>query len=211
MYKSRELWVRFESVLAQRAPDFLTAFLPPATPREIEDAEAELDLVFPGELRAAYLRHNGSSRDGQFPSFFLPCYSNWFSLSELKDQWELNREIALANWPDDCESLPDDERNQGKVRADVWNIGRIPVGRFTGSHHLFVDLLPGATGSVGQLVKDVDMSGDCTDDSVVAISFDAYLALFTDRVEQGLITYAPGQSWVNQRGQGIFDWATLSG
>jgi cell wall assembly regulator SMI1 len=211
MKTSDKLWEHFESVLAQRAPELLAALLPPATANEIEATEAELSFKFPSDLRAAYLRHNGSSPDDSYPGFFVKGRTHWFSLSEMKDYWAASRQLALEIWPDNCDSAPEAGKNQHKVRGDAWNVGRIPVAKVNGSDHFFVDLLPGATGTVGQLVRDMEMWGDCTDESVVATSFDAYVALFTERLEQGLISYDPVKTWVNQRGQEIGDWATLSG
>jgi cell wall assembly regulator SMI1 len=204
MKKSDDVWAHFESALGQYAPALLAALLPPATLEEIEDAEAELNLKFPNELLLAYQRHNGSSTDRTPLGFFLKGNSPWFSLSEMRDYWRTVRAIALEVWPDDCDSLPEAEENQGKVRADAWNVGRIPIAKVNGNDHIFIDLLPGATGTVGQLVRDMEMWGDCTDESVVATSFDAYLALFTARLEQGLIR-CTGKTWVNQRGEEIGD------
>jgi cell wall assembly regulator SMI1 len=211
MYDSQLLWDRFESVLVKRAPTLLSTLFAPASIDEIENTEAELKLKFPRDLRVAYLRHNGSSGDPQLPGFFVGHIAEWLSLSEMKAYWRIARDISLEAWPENCDSPADAEMNQGKVRRDVWNAGRIPVGRVHGNDHFFVDLLPGATGTVGQLVRDADMWGECTDESVVATSFDAYLTLFADRLEQGLIAYVPGKSWVNKEGKTFSDWRNLSG
>ena len=211
MCRSQMLWDNFEAVLVQRAPELLSTWFAPASLDEIEDAEAELNLKFPRDLWLAYLRHNGSSGDPQLPGLFVGHIAEWLSLSDMKAYWRIAREISLEAWPDNCDSPADADMNQGKVRRDVWNRGRIPVGRVHENDHFFIDLLPGASGAVGQLVRDPEMWGDCTDESVVATSFDAYLTLFADRLEQGLNAYVPGQAWVNRHGKTFSNWLNLSG
>ena len=208
MHSSEVVWDRFETTLSKKAPALLATLLLPATLDELHDAEEELDLIFPDELRYAYLRHNGSIRHAR-PCFFLPECSNIHSLAEVKEYWGSSREFALINWVDECDSSPDSEFNQGKVRADVWNTARIPIGHSSGATHIFMDLLPGTIGTVGQLVKDSDFMGEFTDASVFVSGLNEYLTLFTDRLEQGLIVCSPQNYWLNERGQEGFDWATL--
>ena len=208
MEASKAVWDRLELTLEQTAPAVLSTFLKPASLDEILDAEEELDLIFPAELRCAYLRHNGSIRDAN-PLFFLPGRSNLHTLAELKERWGFNREFALINWEDECDSTLDSEFNQGKVRVDVWNPARIPIGHSSGAAHILMDLLPAVQGTIGQLVEDQEFIGCITDASVFASGLNEYLTLFTDRLEQGLIVCSPQNYWLNQRGQASFDWATL--
>ena len=116
----------------------MSTWFAPASLDEIEDAEAELNLKFPRDLWLAYLRHNGSSGDPQLPGLFVGHIAEWLSLSDMKAYWRIAREISLEAWPDNCDSPADAEMNQGKVRRDVWNRGRIPVGRVHANDHFLL-------------------------------------------------------------------------
>lgn len=206
------LWDRLEYSLGQQVPALFSALRPPATCSDIAAAEDEIGVRFPAELRAAYLRHDGTATDlvGIIPCFFAGVNGHWYSLDQVVARWNAKRamfEEALIESP---AFVAVSEVNDLKVRYDFWNPKRIPIAEMAGRTYLFVDLWPGDTGDYGQMVWD-DGIGDSLEDCVLSSSFNEYLTLFANRLEQGLVAYEPGKSWVNQRGETIADWSDLSG
>jgi cell wall assembly regulator SMI1 len=58
-----DTWDRFERVLDKYAPELLASFRPAATIEQVRVAEEAMEVEFHAELRAAYLRHDGSQPD----------------------------------------------------------------------------------------------------------------------------------------------------
>jgi cell wall assembly regulator SMI1 len=205
-------WERLEVLLSQHAPTLFGALKPPAATSEIEAVEVEIGVRFPDELRAAYLRHNGIAKGvvHEGPSFFVGVSADWLNLADVLDRWRMKRR-SYEEWTLESPAFAAvSEVNELKIRYEFWNSKRIPIGQISGGPLLVVDLWPGDSGVCGQLITD-DGLGDFSDECVVYTSLNEYLTLFADRLEQGLIAYVPGKSWVNQRGETIADWCDLSG
>lgn len=61
-----------EQLHEQLAKHFQPFLNPPATEVAIQQAEKQMGIVFPDDLRALYLTHNGEMEEG--PGLFLDCH-----------------------------------------------------------------------------------------------------------------------------------------
>lgn len=89
---------------------------------------------------------------------------------------------------------------------------RIADRLYWSDRELLVDVEPGPTGKRGQLVQFAYEAAGLEDSCVIAPSFDDYLLLFVERLEQDAIAFETGKSWVNTKtDEVIWDWVTLEG
>ena len=211
------MWDRLHASLLLKANSLLDALNPPATEQEIKAAETALSMTLPESYRAAYLVHDGC-RDVDLagnpsPSFFVGIGARWNSLSSLIRATEIRRSIS-QNARDDWATRPGFKVSSAglKIRQDWWNTRALPIGSTWSDHELLLDLEPGPEGETGQLVQFSYESSGLEDECVFAPSFDSYLLLFIERLEEGSIALETGKSWVNTRtGEVVWDWTTLDG
>jgi cell wall assembly regulator SMI1 len=186
-----ELWDRIDAVLKKHAPLVYATLRPPATENQIAEAETLLELKFPEEIRAAYLRHDGQVEGSDWvvppgcPTsiFHWPCA--WCNLEQLKAIWSLNyrtRWQTRANHPDQYPEY-DPSWDELEIRPVRWDRKRIPIGISPGSWVAYVDLNPAPRGLVGQIIRDDDMD----DAYLLAPSLNAYLSALVDALESGEI------------------------
>jgi cell wall assembly regulator SMI1 len=196
-------FLRMKAVLAQKQPELVKQFRPPASRDQIAKAEQALGLAFPGGLVQMYLAHDGC---GEELHIFLP-FNRWCSLEEMIAKWEFKKEIAesLAASGDFQEAPPEDELAGARVMPVSWSPGWIPVGVSNTATTVFVDLSPAPRGMIGQLIVDGGMGEGVVD----ASSLDEYFCRIARLMTQGLI-FQQGIWCLVADGEAVLDWYNLA-
>ena len=164
--------------LDEQLPSLRAALNPPADDAAIDSAQADCETVFPPDLRALYRFADGENGDiGLF--FGLP----FLSLARLVDEWrswiDVERESPILNDNSDgfFESMP-----PKAIQLRYTNRRWIPIAHDHGGNHLGVDLSPGPTGRVGQVIN---FGADEDAKFVIAPSLAAFLNWYADSLEAG--------------------------
>lgn len=113
-----ELWDRIEGWLRTHAPAIAAGLNPPASAGEVSATEQFLGVTFPQDVRRAYLRHNGQSRDS--PGMLEGW--EWLSLERIRDEWKVWKDLLDAGDFEDIRNAA----NGGDVAEDWWNPRWIP-------------------------------------------------------------------------------------
>jgi cell wall assembly regulator SMI1 len=205
---SYNIWNRFEAMLAKHAAALLGALRPPASMAQIHSVEAAVECELPDDVRAAYMRHNGSISAEQLRSnasvlFGSLCW--WASLEEVVTHhrsWLECLDDALQNTErvyvlPPCEPFWDDL----KIRPGWYDKQRIPVGVSNTMNSVFVDMNPAPKGTIGQLLADTGMG----EPVLIAEGFNHFLEMLIERVERGVLVFREGWMWADIN-EPVYDW-----
>lgn len=125
--------------------ELVDALQPPASDLQIQQAEEEIGVVFPEELRELYRLHNGERVTG--PGFFFGL--TFLSLDDMLEEWrvwkELESEFAYEGSHD---STP-----LGWIKEQYINRKWLPISRDGSGNHLGIDLDPDEKGIKGQVLN----------------------------------------------------------
>ena len=167
------LWRDLEAWLAEHSPETLAGLQSGATEAQIEEAEAQLGVRLPDEVRACYRVHNGQDADAPWlfdGTEFLP-------LEEIVSQWTVWKELL------DCGEFEEFEASaEDGVRDQWWNAAWIPFTYNGAGDHLCIDLDPAPGGTPGQILE---MWHDDDSRPRVANSFGEFFGRFCRRVAAG--------------------------
>lgn len=185
-------WEMLEAQLAAAQPGILQALRPPASLNEIRAVENEIGLVFPDDLRDAYLRHDGIdwAEPGQARPVLLPAYAAWLPLELVLDSWRHHVDIfsdCFADMHEDHEADLNEYPDE-KVRSQFLLPEWIPIGKSSGIA-VCIDLVPGPAGVSGQLIR-YDYSGGAT---VVSNGIGGYLDLLIASLANGTGSWRDGE------------------
>ncbi len=184
-------WKRIEKWFLSHDPDDVPTLSDPphlapgASEEQVAEAEEVLGVIFPKDLRASYLLHDGS-------------YGVWIlergillSLEKIADDWsmyrdfcDLNSDSYLPGWSDLSPS--DRERALLGVKKVSWNTKWIPVAENGGGDHICIDADPDESGVIGQVFFRSHEVGPTT---VLASSFLDLLEAYADELEQGKLFF----------------------
>ena len=171
----REIFDRIERWLAANAP--LVILNPPATERQLDEAEDALGVKLPPDVRESYLIHDGQPYGG---GLFGGC--DWHSLENVVREWTVWKELLDGGDFDDISSDADGRT----IRTDWWNPRWIPFTQNGGGDSHCFDLEPGPEGVVGQIIEMIHDSGDRPYE---AESLREWLQKFADDLEAGEYVY----------------------
>lgn len=168
-----ESWERIETWLAANAPKILGNLNPPATDRELADAEKAFGCELPAQWRELYRRHNGLNFDSNQGNLFYGM--GFLSLEDAVAQLELNGEPGTA-------ASPVRAADVGVRKDDMFNPKWIAFGHDWGETLLRIDLDPAPEGTVGQVIFT-----DYADDTVILLnpSLTSFMADFVRDLEDG--------------------------
>jgi len=187
---------------------------PGATDTEIQDTERFLGMTFPDEVKASYHLHNGSNGKmliGDPDQHIYQLYSSVEMMSDWQREMDLQHQInqraeqnrrerrnirlqQQKDWMDEGDLL--DAENEvffgfdQQVRCNPpdrgwwWHPGWVPLLRSDSGVRLCLDLAPGPTGRIGQIIRlDFDSGDQCP--PVIASSWQALLFTFAQNLEAG--------------------------
>ena len=138
----KDAWDRIGAWLAANAPEMLSSLRPGATRGEIRAAEAAMGVVFPDDMVASYLVHDGQEE----LSYGLMGEWDLLSLELMTIQWEGMRDLPADDQPRDVDNPA------APVRPEYWNPRWVPVAYNGGGNLHCVDLDPAPAGIMGQMV-----------------------------------------------------------
>ncbi len=218
-----ESWHRIETWLGEHAPAILDTLRPGVSAKSIDKLERTIGQPLPADVRESYLIHDGQDpwieEDDYIPGVFFGLRP----LSLLGDEgiewcW-LNR---TASNPEDFDETDSEVRKTfqshpvGAIRHAWMRPGWIPLYWDCGRNFLGVDLDPGPTGTVGQIIPFGRDFGTGTEDKyVLAPSWAHFLEDIADELEAGQGSVAPQDidgNWFTLRGYKYFweaipDWS----
>ena len=185
----RDLWNRLESYLKKHAPAVLDSLNPPATVREIQEAERELGIRLPSDFTDSLLIHNGQGRDGAFVpnefeegGFFRASFGELAPLSQVVSTTFSMRAAMEEYW----RPWTDDFEYDGPIRRDGNWSWIIFIDAGSGNQHA-LDLQPAEGGHVGQVVSILH---DPSAFLFLAPSFRAWFEALVERYETGRYYFA---------------------
>ena len=133
---------------------------PPATDAEIDAVENDLGIQFPEDVRTFYKWHNGQA--GIYSLF------SEFRMLSLEEMMNIYRSGIKSSEPDYYEV----EDDTGVFKDCIDNVKWIPIGDNGGNTILFLDMDPGAQGTVGQLLESCDGEPECNYNGIQAFMND---------------------------------------
>ena len=174
-HELQEAWQTIHHCLSVQAPEVLHHLQPGATEEQFHQAEVNLQVVLPEEVKALYRLHNGCVNpylfpDGSFKEVVEPyerdtseLFLDWWSfhsLDALCSEWEvLGSEgyPAMKGWPAMDYFLVHEVREwsaqflaQAAFYPLHWHHCWLPF--MTGPGSYCIDLMPGPRGNVGQIL-----------------------------------------------------------
>ncbi|WP_339097520.1 SMI1/KNR4 family protein [Deinococcus sp. VB142] len=144
---------------------------PSASAEAIAQAEKDMGLTFPTELRESLLRHDGSA-DGGWPTGEL------LSLERMADERKVWMDLLQDGTFDG-----NARHNEGSetLEAGWWNPAWIPLDSDGGGNGAVIDLNPGPQGTVGQVI---DMDHEVGPNGPEYPSLAAYLDAMLERLSE---------------------------
>ncbi|MFG3352709.1 SMI1/KNR4 family protein [Streptomyces sanyensis] len=162
----RDAWNRIDTWLREHAPRTFATLRPPAGPEEVASAQEALGVVFPTDLVASLLRHNGAVDGAE--AFRFDTDDRLLGVAGILRDTEFMRHSA--------EDLDEEQA------ASYWHHGYVKFGSYGAtSDGLLIDCRPGRNsfGAVGRFFDETGTGFGQAD------SLGGYLAELADRLERG--------------------------
>jgi cell wall assembly regulator SMI1 len=168
----KHIWQRIDAWLIRNAAPVASGLNPPASTKQLDDAEQFLGVTLPAEVCESYLLHNGQKFDspGMMDGWEL------LSLQRICDEWKVWKDLLDGGDFAGIQSNGDGLL----VRDDWWNSAWIPLTYSGSGDHHCLDLAPGPRGKSGQIIE---MWHDDGARPVAAESFANWLSDFADELE----------------------------
>jgi len=148
-----------------------------ASDKEFAALEDKLQVQLPEDFKQFYKFHNGQSEDAPY----ITPLGEMLSLEGIAFQWELWKGLVDDNVFEDNNSEPDEG-----IKDDWYNPKWIPFTYDGSGNHLCIDLDPAEGGKVGQVIT---MWHDGSERELIAGSFNEWLALFVQQLNDGYFRY----------------------
>lgn len=173
------IWARIEAWLERRAPSVLAGLAGPADKLAVEQAERELGMALPDDLRASLAIHDGEARDvGLVRGMTLN------GLETMMYDWRAMEKLRVSGIFGDAGAV----RTQAGLRPGHWHRGWLPIASTGDGDSWSLDLDPGAGGRVGQVFY---FDHELGPRAVAFPSFTAWLDALLVEMEAGKISLDP--------------------
>jgi cell wall assembly regulator SMI1 len=146
-----ESWKLIKKWLKENAPGW-KALQRGAAATKIADAEEQLGLRFPEELRESYALHNGG---GQIFPNLLDISFYLMPLAEVVQDWKSQKQLLEGGDFDHGRA-----RSARGIRKEWWNTGWVPFASNGGGDLFCIDLAPAPGGAVGQVISHNHETGE---------------------------------------------------
>ncbi|KAB2344291.1 SMI1/KNR4 family protein [Actinomadura rudentiformis] len=177
-----ESWDIIVDWLGHHSPPELALIRPPATQKDIRNAERIVGTAFPDDLVAWWRRTDGMADQGSLvPPFYSP-----YSVSAALDR----RQVWMTAWNGVMEQAnaqfaayvaQEDQAPAGTPCNGAWLPSWLPIAGDGGGNDLFVDLRPGpAHGCVREFLSDEGAGDTAWWDGVAAMLADIAAGLTRD-------------------------------
>lgn len=183
MDEIRTQWQRLTSLLHTLEPQALEQIRPGATEQQIAACEAVTQMQWPGGFKALLALSNGG--------LLLPGHQRLASLEQVLDGWSGRAAGSESSNEDELPFNPNGGYPPPRARGVAGHEFLLPLTD-EGNWGLYVDMLPGPAGRLGQIV--------CTSDGGyvkwVCWSVLDYLRLNADAMAHGRIKPDAGEGWI---------------
>jgi cell wall assembly regulator SMI1 len=189
-------WTAVITWLEHQVPELRADLNPPASEAALARLERRLGHALPDHWHALYRLADGQR--GEASGLFYGA--GFLSLEEVADQWQVWRDLSTE--PDVEASFQGRVSPPGAIRNRYIELGWIPFAHDGGGNHLGVDLAPGESGTVGQVLT---FGRDVTHKVVVAPDLAGFLAWFAGQLQAENVRLVPayeagqGQALLLQR------------
>lgn len=187
---------------------------PPASAAQIEAAEKAMHVRLPDEVRAAYRRFNGVTREAFSPAYparhpgpalFVNMY-DWVDLERMVSLWRMMKSIeaqfmASGVWQ---RVRASDIQPHLKARPVDWCRKWVPIGDSGHFDKVYVDVAPIKAGVRGQIVY----AGRGFGPEVSAVGFNSYLERLLTAYDSGKLILDKGYFWKTRSGAIVTDLAS---
>lgn len=124
-------------------------FNPGAAEDKITSVEKQLDITFPTEYRDFLILSNGQTSTGMI---FLPNDMLILPLHSVLLCWEKEMEMLYERHDSFIKERYEDYTCNNKARSILFHPKRIPFASDGKSCFMFIDLIPGPDGNMGQII-----------------------------------------------------------
>jgi internalin A len=188
-------WRRVESRFKRSAIDLFEALRRPATEEEVQAVEAEIGFRLHEEVRAAYLRHNGTAHHGgrKYERGTIITTLNttavWLPLAFALEDWRTLEEYHSKLRTIVAETIPPDPTRWDNwvVKSVGWNESHFPIAVQNSTTRMFVNLAPDHDGQAGQIFE----FNGTVEKTVYAPSFNTLLGTMCDLLQAGTLGFSP--------------------
>lgn len=175
------IWERIEAWYEkQGASHLLNAG---ASEEAIADAEKQIGVEFPRELRESLMRHNGTGGEQNWSGWPNGALLNVEGIVNETSTW---RQLTGDGVFDEHREF-DGSLGSQKIKLGWWNDGWIHIDADGAGNSTVIDMNPGPEGSVGQVI---DMDHEVGPNGPNNKSFVDYLRELADDFEKGEYIFA---------------------
>jgi cell wall assembly regulator SMI1 len=186
-------WRRVESRFKRSAIDLFEALRRPATEEEVHAVEAEIGFRLHDEVRAAYLRHNGTAHHGgrKYERGTIITTLNttavWLPLAFALEDWRTLKEYHSKLRTIVAKTIPPDTTRWDNwvVKSVGWNESHFPIAVQNSTTRMFVNLAPDHDGQAGQIFE----FNGTVEKTVYAPSFNTLLGTMCDLLQAGALAF----------------------
>ena len=169
------IWNKFKRTVENKFPNFEGALEKGVSIDQITSFESNYKLSLPKDFKEMYQASNGQNNKVNAYFFGMEVLSLEGIISAIDLQLSVMDDLA-EEW-DMCSSNPVDHIKLGYV-----NPGWVPIFHGGSGNYLGVDLDPGPTGTIGQIIN---FGRDDEDKFVLADSLESFLTQCIDKIESG--------------------------
>jgi internalin A len=162
---------RLVGMLKEQMPDNEILFNPGVNENELDELEKETGMTLPGDFRALYRKYNG---EGDSLFGFMAGFS-WMTLERVRRERMGLVESAYSILSD----------KPGYILEGAYQKGWIPLADDGGGSFLAMDLMPGPSGTYGQIIT-IDHESDIS--YVIADNLGALLSFIEKGLSNGDLT-----------------------
>ena len=180
-----ESWTKITDWLRSNLPEALHNLRPPASDKEIEEAEKSLGISFPTALKELYRLHDGEKNNWP-PGVFDD--GHWFMpLAEIVEHKKMMAEFAEYIPADSFDSWKSSVEEgvisiKGPVKPHNYSHSWIPLTTSNGDVHRYLDFDPAPGGNAGQIIEQYT---EACSHKVLASSLEEYLNKYSNGLLSG--------------------------
>lgn len=135
-------WFIFERHMREKDEDFVKTLNPPATEKDIREAEKTMNLKFPADYEKLLKIHDGQNDDAK-------ALFGRYMFSPLSEVMKAHDENSTEDNPEQDKEI---DADKGVVQ-NAWNKGWIPFAIAPGGDALVIDTAPDEDGNEGQIIS----------------------------------------------------------
>lgn len=202
-------WKRIETWLQTFAPTCAASLHPGATPEEIAEAETQLGLALPEDIKAFYRMHNGAAVSHKFSGTSVAAFC---PLKDMGGYWQWYQNLAKDD-PEWSQHSPIWLRESHiypfqPAQPVTWHPAWLPFTSTIDRDHLCFDLAPLPAGHVGQILDRCHEVGPFY---VPFTGLGQFLSTYAEQLESGICVveqplFHPRPDWRYNEGQVPFQY-----